>query len=150
MTQRARPAVLRRLLTMFFLANVGLGLQAVPAIAAEDGISVELNTASTVAGACQASFVVRNGLAHTLDRFQLDLYVFDTAGVIKARSNIDLAPLRNNKRTVLAFRLYTAPCATISKVRVNDIPLCRAETGEKLDCLSGLSVSSRNKIELAK
>jgi len=154
MTQRARPAFLRRLLTACRLAPA-IGLLAAlnlvsPAIAAEDGISLELNSAKTVSEACETSFVVRNGLPHTLDRFQLDLYVFDTDGVIKSRSTIDLAPLRADKSTVLAFRLHAAPCASISKVLVNDIPLCRAEFGTVLDCLAGLSVSSRHSIELAK
>ena len=154
MTQRARPAFLRRLLTACRLAPA-IGLLAAlnlvsPAIAAEDGISLELNSAKTVSEACETSFVVRNGLPHTLDRFQLDLYVFDTDGVIKSRSTIDLAPLRADKSTVLAFRLHAAPCASVSKVLVNDIPLCRAEFGTVLDCLAGLSVSSRHSIELAK
>ncbi|MDD9904666.1 MAG: Tat pathway signal protein [Rhodospirillaceae bacterium] len=154
MTQRARPAFLRRLLTACRLAPAIALLAALnlvsPAIAAEDGISLELNSAKTVSEACETSFVVRNGLPHTLDRFQLDLYVFDTDGVIKSRSTIDLAPLRANKSTVLAFRLHAAPCASVSKVLVNDIPLCRAESGTVLDCLAGLSVSSRHSIELAK
>ena len=154
MTQRARPAFFRRLLTACRLAPA-IGLLAAlnlvsPAIAAEDGISLELNSAKTVSEACETSFVVRNGLPHTLDRFQLDLYVFDTDGVIKSRSTIDLAPLRADKSTVLAFRLHAAPCASVSKVLVNDIPLCRAEFGTVLDCLAGLSVSSRHSIELAK
>ena len=154
MTQRARPAFLRRLLTACRLAPAIALLAALnlvsPAIAAEDGISLELNSAKTVSEACETSFVVRNGLPHTLDRCQLDLYVFDTDGVIKSRSTIDLAPLRANKSTVLAFRLHAAPCASVSKVLVNDIPLCRAESGTVLDCLAGLSVSSRHSIELAK
>lgn len=154
MTQRARPAFLRRMLTACRLAPAIALLAALnlvsPAIAAEDGISLELNSAKTVSEACETSFVVRNGLPHTLDRFQLDLYVFDTDGVIKSRSTIDLAPLRADKSTVLAFRLHAAPCASVSKVLVNDIPLCRAESGTVLDCLAGLSVSSRHSIELAK
>jgi len=129
MIKFARPVVIRRLLTMFLLANVGVCFQAVPAFAVKDGIDLELNRANTVAESCEVSFVVRNELAHTLDRFQLELYVFDSDGIIKARSNIDLAPLRKNKSTVLAFRLYAAPCATVSKVLVNDIPQCRADTG---------------------
>ena len=154
MTKRARPAILRRLLTACRLALAIALLAALnlvsPAIAAEDGISLELNSAKTVSEACETSFVVRNGLPHTLDRFQLDLYVFDTDGVIKSRSTIDLAPLRADKSTVLAFRLHAAPCASVSKVLVNDIPACRAESGTVLDCLAGLSVSSRHSIELAK
>jgi len=150
MIKFARPVVMQRLLTMFLFANVAVGLQTVPALAVKDGIALELNRANTVAGSCEVSFVVRNELAHTLDRFQLELYVFDSDGIIKARSNIDLAPLRKNKSTVLAFRLYAAPCSNVSKVLVNDIPRCRAGTGAAFDCLSGLTVSSRNKIELAK
>ena len=154
MTQRARPVFLLRLMTACRLAPAIALLAALnlvsPAIAAEDGISLELNSAKTVSEACETSFVVRNGLPHTLDRFQLDLYVFDTDGVIKSRSTIDLAPLRADKSTVLAFRLHAAPCASVSKVLVNDIPLCRAEFGTVLDCLAGLSVSSRHSIELTK
>ena len=159
MPQLVRSAVLRRLFTvcrfltalwLVLLANAGLGLLLAPAIAAGAGIDLELNSTKTVAGACQASFVVRNGLSHSLDRFQLDLYVFDDNGVIKSRSSIDLAPLRNRKITVLAFRLHAAPCDAISKILVNDISLCRAETGTVLDCLSGLSVSSRGDIKLVK
>ena len=159
MPQLVRSAVLRRLfavcsiipaLWLFLLVNFALGLLPAPAIAAGAGIDLELNSTKTVSGACQASFVVRNGLSHSLDRFQLDLYVFDDSGVVKSRSNIDLAPLRNSKITVLAFRLHAAPCEAISKILVNDIPLCRAETGTVLDCLSGLSVSSRADIKLVK
>ena len=154
MTQRARPAFLRHLLTAYRLALAIVLLAALnlvsPAIAAEDGISLKLNSAKTVSEACETSFVLRNGLPHTLDRFQLDLYVFDTDGVIKSRSTIDLAPLRADKSTVLAFRLHAAPCASVSKVLVNDIPVCRAESGTVLDCLAGLSVSSRHSIEMAK
>lgn len=117
---------------------------------AENAVAVELNDATTVSGACHASFVVRNDLTHTLDRFQLDFYVFDGEGVIKSRTNIDLAPLLNRKSTVFAFRISTEPCAAVSKILVNDIPKCRAETGVKLDCLTGLVVSSRNRIEFSK
>ena len=159
MPQLVRSAVLRRLFTvcrivpalwLFVLANAGLGLLLTPAIAAGAGIDLELNSTKTVAGACEVSFVVRNGLSHSLDRFQLDLYVFDDSGAIKSRSNIDLPPLRNSKITVLTFRLHAAPCEAISKILVNNIPLCRAETGTLLDCLSGLSVSSRDDIRLVK
>lgn len=148
---------LERVLTEFRLAPRAIRLAIAillvsPAllVAAEKGIAIEINDARTVSGECHASFVVRNNLAYTLDRFQLDLYVFGNDGVIKYRSNIDLAPLRNDKSTVIAFRILPGPCAIVSKVLVNDIPLCRAEDGPKLDCLAGLSVSSRNRIELAK
>jgi hypothetical protein len=62
---------------------------------------------------------------------------------------LDLAPLRGDKTTVARFSLIKRPCGEISRILVNDIPSCRSEgTGETLDCLAGLSVSSRGPIEM--
>ena len=131
------------ILSVALLAPAGAG-------AAEAGIAIELNNSKTVAGACQATFLLRNGLGQTLDRFQLDLYVFDGDGVIKHRSFIDLAPLRRDKTTVITFRISPEPCTNVSKVLVNDVPACRAADGRKLDCLKGLETTSRGKIALTK
>ena len=109
-----------------------------------------MNNVRTVSGTCHASFLLRNDFAHTLDRFRLDLYIFGGDGVIKFRSNIDLAPLRNDKSTVITFRIAPEPCSSLSKVLVNDIPQCRAEGGKALDCLDGLAVSSRAPLALTK
>jgi len=132
------------------LLALAIMLSMAASASAGSAVAVALNDATTVSGACHASFVVRNDLTHTLDRFQLDLYVFDGEGVLKSRSNIDLAPLINGKNTVFTVRIYAEPCAAVSKILVNDIPKCRAETGAKLDCMTGLTVSSRNRIEIEK
>ncbi|NKB56254.1 MAG: hypothetical protein GKS00_07955 [Alphaproteobacteria bacterium] len=153
MTLQARlpaPTVFRSAVAAIF-AVVSMFLLALgTATAAPKGISLELNDAQTVAGACIGSFVLKNDLGHTLDRFQLDLFVFGDDGVIKLRSNIDLAPVRGDKTTVISFRILPEPCAAVARVLVNDIPLCRAQSGNTLDCLSGLTVSSRNRIRLEK
>lgn len=128
---------------------VALGLFAFPALA-DDGVSIELQAASDVEGACHATFAVRNGLQHTLDRFRIDFYVFGAEGAAKSRSNVDLAPLPQNRRILFSFRISTEPCTVISKVLVNDIPQCRAAHGGTLDCLSQLAVSSRGSIELVR
>ncbi len=95
--------------------------------------------------------MVRNKLGHTLDRFSLDLYVFDRDGVIARQVLLDLAPLRNAKTTVARFSLIKRACDDVGQILVNDVPSCRSEgTGETLDCLAGLSVSSRGRIEMVK
>jgi hypothetical protein len=150
------PAGLRCVLRGFgiiprrLVLSIAMMLSMAASASAGDAVAVALNDATTVSGTCHASFIVRNDLPHTLDRFQLDLYVLDSDGVIKSRSNVDLAPLINGKNTMFAFRIYAEPCAAVSKIIVNDIPKCRAETGAKLDCMNGLTVSSRNRIEFAK
>ncbi len=77
-------------------------------------------------GCCLASFVVRNGLGHTLDRFSLDLYVFDTDGVIARQVLLDMAPLRDDKTTVARFSLIQRACGKISRILVNAVSSCRS------------------------
>lgn len=125
------------------------------AAAAEPGLAIELNKAEDGGGACVASLVIRNALGQNLDRFAMDLYVFDSDGVIARQVLLDLAPLKGApggaKTTVARFNLIAGSCAEVSRILVNDIPSCRGEaSGETLDCLTGLSVSSRAKIEMVK
>ena len=121
------------------------------ASAADPGLDIELNKAVDGDGVCIASLVVRNDMGHTLDRFSMDLYVFDSAGVIARQVLLDLAPLRGAKTTVARFNLIARPCAEVSRILVNDIPSCRGEgSGEILDCLGALTVSSRGSIEMLK
>ena len=142
--RRTLPILTGAALVLAIAAGLG-----VPAPAGEPGIEIELNKVEDNGGSCLASFVVRNGLGHTLDRFSMDLYVFDRDGVIARQVLLDLAPLRGDKTTVARFSLIQRPCGEISRILVNDIPSCRSEgTGETLDCLAGLSVSSRGPIEM--
>ena len=149
-----RRVSFRRVLPVLTGAALVLAIAAgfgAPAPAGGPGIEIELNKAEDNGGACIASFVVRNGLGHTLDRFSMDLYVFDRDGVIARQVLLDLAPLRGDKTTVARFSLIERPCGEISRILVNDVPSCRSEgTGETLDCLDGLSVSSRGLIEMIK
>ncbi len=135
-------------------ALIAMGLSG-PAPAAELGLDIELNKAEDGGGACVVSFVVRNNMGQSLDRFSMDLYVFDRDGVIARQVLLDLAPLRGvqggTKTTVARFNLIAAPCAEVSRILVNDIPSCRGEaSGETLDCLGGLTVSNRGRIEMVK
>ena len=128
------------------------GLAAWPdAAGAQDaGLSIELNKVEDVTGGCRGALVFQNNLGAALDRFNLDLFLFDDAGIIMGRIMIDLAPLRNGKTQVVMFRLSDAPCSGLSRVLVNDIPACRAKEGGEIDCLDGLSVSSRSAVEFVK
>lgn len=132
------------------LVLFALGAAVAPSARAA-GLSIELNKVENSDGACLGTFVIGNGMGHSLDRFSLDLYVFDRQGIIARQVLLDLAPLRNDKTTVANFVLIGRPCDEIGRVLVNDIPSCRAEeSGETLDCLNGLTVSSRGEIALVK
>lgn len=120
------------------------------AAAEEKSLEIELNKTQDSGEGCLASFVVENKLGHTLDRFSLDLFIFDKEGIIARQVLLDMAPLRKSKTTVANFSLVQISCDNIGKVLVNDIPSCRGEDGSLLDCLTDLKVSSRNRIELTK
>ncbi len=128
----------------------GIVLTAPAARSQDNGLAVELNKVENFEGGCMASFVFHNSLGYTLDRFNLDLILFDREGVIVRRVMIDLAPLRDGKTRVAQFRLHHEECDEVSRVLVNDIPQCRAEAGHELDCVAALEVMSRGDIELAK
>lgn len=148
-----RPRWWHGLLAGFVLAGglVSAALTgAVPARAQDSGLAIELNKVEDFGEGCMASFVFQNNLGATLDRFNLDLFLFDTEGVIVRRVLIDMAPLVNGKTRVAQFHLHSGACAELSRILVNDFPQCRAESGEGVDCLAGLTVSSRSAIALAK
>jgi len=129
---------------------VTAGLAHSPAARAA-GLSIELNKVEDSAGACLGTFVISNGLGHGLDRFSLDLYIFDKDGVVARRVAIDLAPLRSDKTTVTRFPLIQGACDQVGRILVNDIPACRSsDDGAMLDCLSGLTLTSRAGIALTK
>jgi hypothetical protein len=140
----------RRWVAAIAAAGFGLALWTGGALAQEKSLDIELNKVVDSGGGCLASFVVQNKLGQTLDRFSLDLFVFDKDGIIARQVLLDMAPLRKAKTTVANFSLIQLPCENIGKVLVNNIPSCRSEDGSLLDCLEDLKVSSRNRIDLTK
>ncbi len=152
-TQVRRCRVGRRPTMVRLLAAIVVCLSSLSgqSFADESKLKIELNKVEDNSGTCLASLLVRQDLGSKLDRFSLDLFVFDGAGVIARQVLLDLAPLRNNKTTVVRFPLIARACAEISEVLVNKIPSCRsAATGQDLDCLSDLAVSSRSRVQLIK
>lgn len=143
-----------KLRTRLAMLLVLVALAAMPQshASAAAGLSIELNKVEDSADkTCVAALVLRNDMSASLDRFSLDLYVFDADGVIARQMVLDLAPLRADKTTVVRFPILGRPCATIGRVLINDIPSCRSEaTGKDLDCLASLTVSSRDRIGLIK
>jgi hypothetical protein len=121
-----------------------------PAASGQSGLDIELNKIEDQDGGCVAWFVFQNNLGAALDRFNLDLVLFDGQGTVMRRLLLDLAPLNNGKTRVASFRLHDGACSKLGRVLVNDIPACRAEGGGDLDCLAGLTVHSRATIGLSK
>lgn len=135
------------------LRQAGLILSiAVPGVAlAEDGaIGIELNKVEDTDQGCRTLFVFENRTGHELNRFRVDLVLFDEKGVFSRQLMLDMAPLYDEKKSVASFLLDPAGCGEIGSILVNDIPQCENGTGASLDCVDLLKVSSRSDIPLEK
>ncbi|HZD25987.1 MAG TPA: hypothetical protein VE631_06965, partial [Alphaproteobacteria bacterium] len=89
-----------------------------PAFAA-GSLSIELNRVTMRDGRCVGSFLIGNDLGRTLDRFSIDLYVFDADGRAARRLLVDLAPLPAGRTTPASFGL-ALPCGGIGWLLIAD------------------------------
>ncbi|MDA1100190.1 MAG: hypothetical protein O2967_14525 [Proteobacteria bacterium] len=138
-----RPATLLAILLAHFLC-----LTTYPAAAA--GLGLELNKAEDSAQGCLATVLIGNDLGQTLDRFRLDLVLFDSSGVLFDRLLIDLAPLPAGRTTIARFALHAGRCDGISRILLRDLPACRAQDGKTYDCLTDLVITTRAAIGFSK
>lgn len=131
-------------------AGFGLFLTA-PALAAEEGkLLIELNKLEDTDEGCRSLFVFDNATGHELNRFRVDLILFDQKGVYTRQVLLDMAPLYEDKKVVASFMLPDQQCDTIGSILVNDVPHCENGAGAQLDCVKLLEVRSRSDTPLEK
>lgn len=118
------------------------------ASAAEKGLSLELNGASTVDAACRVTLVARNNLEKGLEDFGLDIVVFDDAGGVSDITALNLGALPAGKTRVLQYNIAKRGCDKVSALLVNDVRSCKGEGMDPAACLSRLETSSRVDISL--
>jgi hypothetical protein len=122
-------------------------LAALPAPAAEQNVSVELNTFESTDTQCRMTFVIENKSA-ALESLKLDLVVFNSESVVYRRLITEMGPVRSGRTIVKTFAIDTK-CAQVGAVLVNDVSACTP--GEPNACLDGLALSSRvNNVRLYK
>ena len=147
-----RPHVVSRGPGALALAAVlaSLGPAARPALAAEGEIKIELNKLDDTEQGCRSVFVFDNRTGHELERFRIDLILFDPKGVYSKQLLLDMAPLYADKKTVASFLLDDQACAHIGSILVNDVPWCEDGAGTSLECVRMLDVRSLTKVPLQK
>ena len=133
---------------MFVLFSSFIWLSPYAATAAS--LSLELNKVKSGSESCMATFLLANRLGKSLDRFRLEMSLFDKKGEFIERLLINLAPLSLDRTTVASFPLLAGNCSNISRIHVKDVPACRAEGGGKIDCLASLVVKTRVLIKISK
>ena len=129
---------------------LGFTLAAPPLLAAEGQLKIELNKLEDTDKGCRSLFVFDNETGHELDRFRVDLILFDQKGIYAKQLLVDMAPLYQDKKVLTSFLLADEPCASIGSILVNDLPWCEDGSGAKIDCVPLLKVESRTDVPLEK
>lgn len=119
-------------------------------LADEPGLAIELNKVETTEEGCRTLFVFDNRTGHELNRFRIDLILFDAKGVYTKQVMLDMAPLYEDKKTVASFLLGEEGCDEIGSILINGIPHCHNRDGNAVDCVDFLEVHSRSGIPLEK
>lgn len=112
------------------------------ALAADEKLTIELNTVEPSDNRCRMNFVVENKGDAGLESLKLDLVIFGTAGGITRRLITEMGPVRPMKTNVRAF-LVDTDCKSIGAILVNDVTACTP--GNPNACLDALGLSSRVK-----
>jgi hypothetical protein len=127
------------------LLSAALVLSAGAAAAAGDGrLSVELNKFEPgEGGGCRAFFLFRNDTDMALEAFEMSLAVLDAQGVIDRLLTIDAAPLPARRTTLKLFEIPGLGCDQITEILLHDIPACKPQNADPVDCYSFLALASK-------
>jgi hypothetical protein len=120
------------------------------ALAAEGTVSLDLNKLEPTADGCRMHMVVTNPTSKAFEKYLLDLVIFDTKGVVAQRTALDVSPVRPNKTSVYAFNVKAVACERFGRVLLNDVTGCAGGSGQAVDCVATVSVSSQSGVELFK
>lgn len=143
---RALPLVFSRLFLAILIFSPCPG----PVWAADSTITIELNKVEDTEQGCRPLFLFDNQSGHQLNRFQVELVLFDDKGVYSKQILLDMAPLYDGKKTIASFLLNDTSCEAIGSMLINDLPECENSSGNDMDCLALLEVTSKSEISLEK
>jgi hypothetical protein len=109
-------------------------------------ITIELNDATDVSGACRLVFVAVNGTGMVLDKTSYDVVTFDSTGKVGQSLTFQFGRLPLGKTRVVQFDLPGQSCGTISRLLVNDVSECAVDGKATELCIDALSTSTRTSI----
>jgi hypothetical protein len=145
--QRGAAIVVRKIIGAA-IAAIAFGQAAI----AQDGkLTVELNKLETgEEGACRAFFMFRNQNPMSFEEFEISLAVLDRDQIIDRLLTIDAAPLPALRTTLKLFDIPEIACTDISEIIIHDIPACKPQNGEPMECFAILDLVSRADVRLSR
>lgn len=124
---------------------------ALPAAAQDGMLGVEMNKFEDAdGGGCRAFFLFRNRTGKTYEAFEMSLAILDSSGVIDRLLSIDAAPLPAGRTTLKLFEIPGLACSAISEVLLHEVPACKPQNEEQMDCFPILDLQSKTSAALVK
>ena len=117
---------------------------------ASSGMLVELNKAEQTDGGCHYFLLLRNSTEYDFELLRLDLYFFDTAGVISKRLLVSTPPVGSGDTRVAAFVATELTCSDVSQILVNNVDPCDVSQGEAPVCQEILELGNRTEVTFFK
>lgn len=117
-----------------------------PLMAQEKAISIELNDATNVDGACRLVFVAVNNSGIVLEKTSYDVVTFDATGKVGKSLTFQFGRLPVGKTKVVQFDLPQQTCETISRLLVNDVSECTVDGKASDICIDALTTSTRTQV----
>lgn len=115
--------------------------------AQEKSISIELNDATNVDGACRIIFVAVNKSGAVIEKMSYDVVTFDATGKVGQSLTFQFGRLQIGKTKVVQFDLAGQTCDKISRLLVNDASECAVAGNASDVCLDALTTTTRTTIE---
>ncbi|MEJ6707978.1 MAG: hypothetical protein QNK92_04055 [Amylibacter sp.] len=133
------------------ISVLAIGLQTAQPHAQSNGITVELNKFEVSdTGGCRAFFLFRNQSDITFEGFEMSLAILDNTGVIDRLLSIDAAPISAARTTLKLFEISDISCPEISEILLHELPSCRPQNGEEMNCFPIITLHSRTSATLVK
>jgi hypothetical protein len=111
-------------------------------------LSLELNTAETVEGACKLTFVVTNGHAQAVDQAVFEAVLFDANAQVKVITLFDFGTLPPALPRVRQFMIPQVICSDLGRVLINGASTCSGAGLPDAACSDGLTITTRTSIEV--
>lgn len=119
--------------------------------ATEGKLTVELNKfEENDDGGCRAFFLFRNQTELTLEGFEMSLAILNTDGIIDRLLSIDAAPISAARTTLKLFEIPGIACTDISEILLHELPSCKPQNADQIDCFPLLELVSRAPAALVK
>ena len=112
-------------------------------------LGLALNTvATTEAGGCRLTFVVRNTLDANIEKLVAEAVLFDAEGSVATLTLFDFGSLPAGRPRVRQFDMPGRPCDGLGAVLINGINTCEGDGLDPGACLDGLRLSTETNIEV--